>query len=455
MLSLFMPLLLTLLLPTLKSKNSWHISIASLMLLSLWTTLKFLPMEFYPQVPSVSILMNDALSVPLVILTLWISSLMLLASYSILMKSSSKFYFMFLVLTLNLILAFTFSASNLLLFYILFEASLIPTVLIILGWGYQPERLQASFYMMLYTVSASLPLLMAILYSFNSSQSLSFSILYTMNAPSPSLSFVYSLMLTFAFFVKMPLYTTHLWLPKAHVEAPVAGSMILAGILLKLGAYGIIRTASMATFMCTSLSSIIISLSMWGAVITSMICIRQTDLKSLIAYSSVGHMGLLTAGLMTNSSWGWEGSLTMMLAHGLCSSALFALANMTYESTNTRSLFLTKGLLMYFPAMSFWWFIFAAGDMAAPTSMNLLGEILLLTSVLSVSSFMVMPIGLISFLAAAYSLYLFTATQHGAFPKFSNPMALYMTRNYYILTLHSIPLYLLVLKVDFISNWLF
>lgn len=135
---------------------------------------------------------------------------MLLASYSILIKSSSKFYFIFLVLTLNLILAFTFSASNLLLFYILFEASLIPTVLIILGWGYQPERLQARFYIILYTVSASLPLLIAILYSFNSSQSLSFSILYTINAPSPSLSFVYSLILTFAFFVKIPLYTTHL-----------------------------------------------------------------------------------------------------------------------------------------------------------------------------------------------------------------------------------------------------
>lgn len=113
-----------------------------------------------------------------------------------------------------------------------------------------------------------------------------------------------SLILTLAFFVKMPLYTSHLWLPKAHVEAPVAGSIILAGILLKLGGYGILRISSLAHFTCPSISSPIIRISIWGAVITSIICIRQTDLKSLIAYSSVGHMGLLAAGIMSNTSWG-------------------------------------------------------------------------------------------------------------------------------------------------------
>ena len=157
-----------------------------------------------------------------------------------------------------------------------------------------------------------------------------------------------------AFLVKLPLYSTHLWLPKAHVEAPVAGSIILAGILLKLGVYGLLRVYSSIPHLPTSLFFIIVPLSLVGAVMTSLICLRQTDFKALIAYSSVGHIGLLAGGLFSSFLWGWQGALTIRVAHGLCSSGLFALANILYLTANTRSLFLIKGLQAYFPTITMW-----------------------------------------------------------------------------------------------------
>lgn len=454
MLSLIISALFIALLPLSKRKFAWHNSSMALLGLSIYALLRFLPLEFSDPSSSLKLLLLDILSTPLIILTLWISGLILYARYSIFNKRPVKLFFLFLIIVLNLILVVTFSVSNLLLFYICFEASLIPTILVILGWGYQPERLQASFYIILYTVAASLPLLIAILYIYTTNLSTSFLLSQTVPVISDLISFPFALIIRLAFFVKMPLYTTHLWLPKAHVEAPVAGSIILAGILLKLGGYGLLRISTLYYYTCPAISTIFISLAMWGAVITSMICIRQTDLKSLIAYSSVGHMGLLAAGLLTNTSWGWEGALTIILAHGLCSSGLFAIANITYEATNTRRLFLTKGLLIYFPAIRFWWFLLAAGNIAAPTSLNLLREIILLTSVLSKATVILIPIGIIGFLAAAYSLFLYTTTQHGPFPKFSNPTSLYTTHNYFTILIHSVPLYILVLKTDSISNWL-
>nr|BDE56974.1 NADH dehydrogenase subunit 4 [Travisia sanrikuensis] len=394
----------------------------------------------------------DSLSSPLIILTLWLSALMISASFKILNMNNSPKLFILTVSTLCLMLILCFSSSNLLLFYFFFEGSLIPTLLLILGWGYQPERLQAGLYLMIYTITASLPLLMMIFSIFNSNFHISF-ILY--HWFSPQLSFFSSYLSSLwwmatisAFLVKMPLFTVHLWLPKAHVEAPVAGSMVLAGILLKLGSYGLLRMAFLFAPMNFKLSPLISSIAMYGAVLTSLICLRQPDLKSLIAYSSVGHMGLLTAGLMSGSYWGLQGSLIMMIAHGICSSCMFALANMTYEITHTRSLFLTKGLLSLFPAMSFWWFILSAANMAAPPSINLISEILLLSSILYLNTMFIILISMTSFLAAAYSLYLFTSTQHGYPPSFINPTHLFSPQNYTTIFLHVIPLLMLMIKID-------
>nr|QHT64987.1 NADH dehydrogenase subunit 4 [Hesionides sp. PA-2020] len=400
--------------------------------------------------PSTSL---DFLSAPLLLLTLWITALMILSSNKVIQSSSAPFSFLMLLLALMIVLMACFFTTDMLMFYIFFEASLIPTLLIILGWGYQPERLQAGIYLMMYTITASLPLLITITYMYASSSS-NMMLFNHMPLVNPFLSGLWWLMCSAAFMAKMPLFLAHLWLPKAHVEAPVAGSMILAAVLLKLGSYGILRYAYIMSWVNISLAPIISSISMWGAVITALICTRQTDMKSLIAYSSVGHMGILLAGTMSNTSAGWSASLTMMLAHGLCSSAMFSLANMNYEMFSTRNMFMYKGLLSMFPLVTLFWFLASAANMAAPPTLNLLSEIILITSTLSYSLNLMTLLALMSFITAIYTLILYTSLNHGTPPAHQAPSHLILMRNYMITTLHMIPLFVLIASPLFTLMWL-
>nr|WOA00246.1 NADH dehydrogenase subunit 4 [Phascolosoma sp. f LL-2023] len=395
----------------------------------------------------------DTLAWALILLTLWITILSILASQYIYLTPAKN---LFLILSFTLVFSLTlcFLAQNMILFYIFFEVALVPTLLLILTWGYQPERLQAGMYMMLYTISASLPLLVSILLLKSSNGHTNFLLITAPLILSPPLMKIWSLQLTLAFFVKLPLYVVHLWLPKAHVEAPVAGSMILAGILLKLGVYGLLRFASLFPHILSALSHFILPLALIGATITSLICLRQTDFKALIAYSSVGHMGLVAGGLVSNFNWGWQGALAMSIAHGLCSSALFALANMLYTTTQTRSLFLIKGLQTFFPVMTLWWFLFSICNMAAPPSLNLLSEILLMTSVIALSYSMILPLMMISFLSATYSLFLYISTQHGSPSKQMNSLIMMTPNNYLVLKLHLAPLLLTMLTPAILTNWM-
>jgi len=152
--------------------------------------------------------------------------------------------------------------------------------------------------------------------------------------------------------VKIPLYGVHLWLPKAHVEAPIAGSMILAAVLLKLGGYGIMRMMVLLDPLSKELAYPFIALALWGVIITGSICLRQTDLKSLIAYSSVSHIGLVAGGILIQTPWGFTGALVLMIAHGLASSALFCLANTNYERTHSRTIVLARGMQIILPLMT-------------------------------------------------------------------------------------------------------
>lgn len=394
----------------------------------------------------------DNLRAPLILLTSWISLLIILARFKIKITSLAPKTFITLIFSLALILFLTFSAHNTLIFYIIFEASLIPTLLIILGWGYQPERIQASIYLMLYTVLASLPLLVILLFLSSSSFSAFFRFQYSSPLPLPLTSSIW-LISIIAFLVKIPLFLVHLWLPKAHVEAPVAGSIILAAILLKLGSYGILRLLMLTNPPNNLISPPLIAIALWGATVTRFICTRQPDIKSLIAYSSVSHIGLLTAGLITETLWAWQGSLTIIIAHGLSSSGLFALANISYESSSTRRILLSKGIVSLAPTFSILAFFLIIANMAAPPTLNLLRELLLITSIISFSKISLILISPPTFLAAAYSLILFTLPHYGPPSPLSNPALFYSPRNALTLLLHIIPLFFLFLAPDNLSLW--
>nr|YP_010946994.1 NADH dehydrogenase subunit 4 [Sorineuchora bivitta]WGO57751.1 NADH dehydrogenase subunit 4 [Sorineuchora bivitta] len=384
----------------------------------------------------------DYVSFSLILLSMWICSLMILSSESINFKSYFPNLFLFTVLVLLLMLYCVFISMNMLTFYFFFEASLIPTLFLILGWGYQPERLQAGIYMLFYTLLASLPMLVSILYIYVSGVSLVFSL----GEVVYGYSVYFYLSMIFAFLVKIPMFLVHLWLPKAHVEAPVAGSMILAGVLLKLGGYGILRFMLMMMSLGVKYNYMWISISLVGGSLISMVCLRQIDLKSLIAYSSVSHMGLVIGGLMTLYYWGFCGSYILMVGHGLCSSGLFCLANITYERLGSRNLLVTSGLMNFMPSMCLWWFLLCSCNMSAPPSLNLLGEISLINSLIGWSWLTLFSISILSFFGAVYTLYMYSYSQHGMPYSGVYSCSLGYTREFLLLFLHWFPLNFLVLS---------
>nr|YP_009441729.1 NADH dehydrogenase subunit 4 [Anatis ocellata]AOY39274.1 NADH dehydrogenase subunit 4 [Anatis ocellata] len=386
----------------------------------------------------------DFLSYFLVLLSIWISFLMFMASEKLFKFNDYSELFSFLLILLLMFLILTFFSMNMFMFYMFFEASLIPILILIMGWGYQPERIQAGMYMFFYTIMASLPMILFIFYYYFSFNNLDFSLI-NMNLTSVVLYF----MMIMVFLVKLPMFMFHLWLPKAHVEASVAGSMILAGIMLKLGSYGLMRFLQMFLMLGLKLNLFLINFSLIGGIIVSLTCIRQSDMKSLIAYSSVVHMGLLLGGLLTLNYWGLVGSLVMMLAHGLCSSGLFVLVNLNYERFFSRSIYINKGMINLIPFMSLWWFLLVISNMAAPPSLNLLGEILLINSLIMYSYISMFMLILLSFFSAVYCLFLYSYSQHGLFFSGLYSFSNITFRELILLLLHWLPLNLILLKSDF------
>nr|YP_010397677.1 NADH dehydrogenase subunit 4 [Pectenocypris balaena]UQJ78811.1 NADH dehydrogenase subunit 4 [Pectenocypris balaena] len=404
-----------------------------------------------------SYMATDPLSAPFLTLTCWLLPLMILASQNHINPEpiNRQRLYISLLTSLQTFLIMAFSATEIIMFYIMFEATLIPTLIIITRWGNQTERLNAGIYFLFYTLAGSLPLLIALLLLQQTTGTLSMLVLQhtqplTLNSWGHKIWWAGCLI---AFLVKMPLYGVHLWLPKAHVEAPVAGSMVLAAILLKLGGYGMMRMMTVLNALNKELAYPFIILALWGVVMTGSICLRQTDLKSLIAYSSVGHMGLVVGGILIQTTWGLSGAIALMIAHGLTSSMLFCLANTTYERTHSRTMILIRGLQMMFPLATAWWFIANLANLALPPLPNLVGELTIITTMFNWSPLTIALTGTGTLITASYSLYMFLMTQRGQMPNHAMNLAPYHTREHLLMALHLIPIILLTAKPELLLGW--
>nr|YP_008080624.1 NADH dehydrogenase subunit 4 [Paraplagusia japonica]AFC88412.1 NADH dehydrogenase subunit 4 [Paraplagusia japonica] len=395
---------------------------------------------------------TDVLSTPLLILTCWLLPLMILASQNQLKaepQNRQRLYITLLTL-LQFFLIFAFSSTELIMFYVMFEATLIPTLLIITRWGNQLERLNAGTYLLFYTLISSLPLLVALMMIQTKTGTLSLMLTQFYYPMIPHQDILW-LACFLAFMVKMPLYGVHLWLPKAHVEAPIAGSMILAAVLLKLGGYGMMRISSIVEPATKELTYPLVALALWGIIMTGLICLQQMDLKSLIAYSSVGHMGLVICGIMTQMPWGYSGALALMIAHGLTSSALFCLANTNYERTHSRIMFLARGLQMIFPLMATWWFLFTLANLALPPLPNMMGELMVIVGTFDWSWWTIIFTGTGTLITAAYSLHMFMTSQRGLLSTHVVSLTPTYIKEHLLMALHLIPLLLLIIKPEIIT----
>nr|YP_001936285.1 NADH dehydrogenase subunit 4 [Syrmaticus reevesii]BAG16205.1 NADH dehydrogenase subunit 4 [Syrmaticus reevesii] len=436
------------------AKSMWTNATAHSLLIAL-ISLHWLTPSYYPTKNLAHWTNIDQISAPLLVLSCWFLPLMILASQGHLQHEphARKQMFISTLIIIQPFIILAFSATELMLFYISFEATLIPTLILITRWGNQPERLSAGIYLLFYTLISSLPLLISILYLHSKTGTLYLPIL-KLTHPNPSTpwtSLLTSLALLMAFMVKAPLYGLHLWLPKAHVEAPIAGSMLLAALLLKLGGYGIMRITLLMEPPSNHLHYPFLTLALWGALMTSSICLRQTDLKSLIAYSSVSHMGLVIAASMIQTQWSFSGAMILMISHGLTSSLLFCLANTNYERTHSRILILTRGLQPLLPLMSTWWLLANLTNMALPPTTNLMAELTIMIALFNWSPLTIILTGTATLLTACYTLYMLLSTQRGALPTHITTTPNSNTREHLLMTLHIIPMLALILKPELIS----
>jgi NADH-quinone oxidoreductase subunit M len=373
--------------------------------------------EKYPWIPAYGIDYHvgvDGISVLFVILSTFLTLISIVASWEAIRTRVKEYLIAFLLL--ETMMVGMFAALDLVLFYIFFEGVLIPMFLIIGVWG-GGNRVYAAFKFFLYTLTGSVLMLVALLVIYFETDSTDIpSLLVHSFAPELQLWLWLAFFASFA--VKVPMWPVHTWLPDAHVEAPTAGSVILAGVLLKMGAYGFLRfSVPMLPYASEFYAPLVYTLSVVAVIYTSLVALAQEDMKKLIAYSSVAHMGFVTIGIFTLTHQGVQGALAQMLSHGFVSAALFLCVGVVYDRLHTREIGRYGGLVHRMPVYSAVFMVFMLGSVGLPGTSGFVGEILVLAGAFKVNTWVASLAATGVILGAAYMLYLYRRVIFGALTK--------------------------------------
>ena len=364
--------------------------------------------ELAPWIPRFNVnyhLGVDGISVLFILLNSFITVLVVLAGWEVIRSRVAQYMAAFLVM--SGLLNGTFAALDAVLFYVFFEATLIPMYLVIGVWG-GPNRVYAAVKFFLYTLLGSLLMLIAFLYLYNKSGG-SFSVLDYHKLPLPLNA---QILLFFAFFmafaVKVPMWPVHTWLPDAHVEAPTGGSAVLAAILLKLGAYGFVRfSLPILPDASHYLAGFMITLSLIAIVYIGLVALVQTDMKKLIAYSSISHMGFVTLGFFIFNAYGMEGGLVQMISHGFVSAALFLCVGVMYDRMHSRNIADYGGVVNTMPRFAALMMLFAMANCGLPATSGFVGEFMVIVGAMKLNFWIAFLAGTTLVFGAAYTLWMY------------------------------------------------